>query len=270
MENLVKGKSITKDLSSTISIMQIIFDNSISDTKNAISYFMENLYEKNKFSNYHKDLIRDIHKAILYNLKVVLSLAAGTKERFELINRLIQDNCTGTNATHIRVGEENKAYQFLKEWFATYKYDSLRIIDPYFTPSNFNIIKTFFDINNDLRVFVLTNKDSEIEIEDYQKGWNKVSADLTGEITVVSFCYEDDKKNCPIHDRWWVLVDSETNKQVGLHLNSLSGLGKRESDLILLDDNGLMSANTIWTDYIVNRRPRIEGRKIIYERYEIH
>ncbi len=41
-------------------------------------------------------------------------------------------------------------------------------------------------------------------------------------------------------------------------------------DLILLDDNGLMSANTIWTDYIVNRRPRIEGRKIIYERYEIH
>lgn len=65
-------------------------------------------------------------------------------------------------------------------------------------------------------------------------------------------------------------VDSETNKQVGLHLNSLSGLGKRESDLILLDDNGLMSANTIWTDYIVNRRPRIEGRKIIYERYEIH
>lgn len=78
------------------------------------------------------------------------------------------------------------------------------------------------------------------------------------------------KKNCPIHDRWWVLVDSETNKQVGLHLNSLSGLGKRESDLILLDDNGLMSANTIWTDYIVNRRPRIEGRKIIYERYEIH
>lgn len=80
MENLVKGKSITKDLSSTISIMQIIFDNSISDTKNAISYFMENLYEKNKFSNYHKDLIRDIHKAILYNLKVVLSLAAGTKK----------------------------------------------------------------------------------------------------------------------------------------------------------------------------------------------
>ena len=151
-----------------------------------------------------------------------------------------------------------------------YKYDSLRIIDPYFSPKDFNIIKTFFDINNDLRVSILTNKGSEIEIEDYQKGWNKVSADLTGEISVVSFCYEDDKNSCPVHDRWWVLVDSETNEQTGLHLNSLSGLGKRECDLILLDTNGLKSANTIWTDYIVNRRPRIEGRKINYERYEIH
>lgn len=270
MENLIRGKSITKDILSTFSIMQIIFDNSISDTKHAINYFMENLYEKNRLSNFHKDLIRDIHKAILYNLKVVLSLAAGTKERFELINRLIQDNCTDINATHIRVGEESKAFQYLKNWFTKYKYDSLRIIDPYFSPKDFNIIKTFFDINNDLRVSILTNKGSEIEIEDYQKGWNKVSADLTGEISVVSFCYEDDKNSCPVHDRWWVLVDSETNEQTGLHLNSLSGLGKRECDLILLDTNGLKSANTIWTDYIVNRRPRIEGRKINYERYEIH
>ena len=262
MENLIRGKSITKDILSTFSIMQIIFDNSISDTKHAINYFMENLYEKNRLSNFHKDLIRDIHKAILYNLKVVLSLAAGTKERFELINRLIQDNCTDINATHIRVGEESKAFQYLKNWFTKYKYDSLRIIDPYFSPKDFNIIKTFFDINNDLRVSILTNKGSEIEIEDYQKGWNKVSADLTGEISVVSFCYEDDKNSCPVHDRWWVLVDSETNEQTGLHLNSLSGLGKRECDLILLDTNGLKSANTIWTDYIVNRRPRIEGRKI--------
>ena len=148
MENLVKGKSITKDLSSTMSIMQIIYDNSISDTKNAICYFMENLYEKNKSSNYYKDLIRDVHKAILYNLKVVLSLAAGTKERFDLINRLIHDNYNYTNNTHIRVGEEIKAYEYLKKWFDSYKYDSLRIIDPYFSPADFNIIKAFFDINN--------------------------------------------------------------------------------------------------------------------------
>ncbi|WP_418729951.1 lipopolysaccharide biosynthesis protein [Coprobacter fastidiosus] len=33
MENLIRGKSITKDILSTFSIMQIIFDNSISDTK---------------------------------------------------------------------------------------------------------------------------------------------------------------------------------------------------------------------------------------------
>lgn len=46
MENLIRGKSITKDILSTFSIMQIIFDNSISDTKHAINYFMENLYEK--------------------------------------------------------------------------------------------------------------------------------------------------------------------------------------------------------------------------------
>ena len=270
MENLVKGKSITKDLSSTMSIMQIIYDNSISDTKNAICYFMENLYEKNKSSNYYKDLIRDVHKAILYNLKVVLSLAAGTKERFDLINRLIHDNYNYTNNTHIRVGEEIKAYEYLKKWFDSYKYDSLRIIDPYFSPADFNIIKAFFDINNNLRVFILTNKGTEVEIDDYQKGWNKVSSDLTGEITVVSFCYEDDKKNCPIHDRWWVLVNSENNEQTGLHLNSLSGLGKRESDLMPLNENNIDSANKIWTDYIVNKRPRVEGRKITYERYEIH
>mgnify|MGYP003297149896 FL=1 len=55
-----------------------------------------------------------------------------------------------------------------------------------------------------------------------------------------------------------------------MHLNSLSGLGKRESDLMPLNENNIDSANKIWTDYIVNKRPRVEGRKITYERYEIH
>ena len=54
----------------------------------------------------------------------------------------------------------------LKKWFDSYKYDSLRIIDPYFSPADFNIIKAFFDINNNLRVFILTNKGGKKWLEE--------------------------------------------------------------------------------------------------------
>lgn len=269
IENLIKGKATIKDVPTTLPVMKIIYENSITDSKDAIYYFLENLYSKNKINNAHKDLLRDIYRSLIYNLKVVLSLAAETKDRFDLIDRVIQEKYSSPNYSDIRVGEEEKGFNYLKDWFKKSKGDTLRIIDSYFTPKELDIIKEFFDINNDLRVGILTNRASNIEIEDYKMGWSKVSSDISGEISVVSVGYKDNINTGPVHDRWWVLIDTDTNRSLGLKLNSLNGLGKKDSDFVDLDEERLENANRVWMDYVVNKKRRADSHELIYDKCEI-
>lgn len=83
MEELVKKKSVVKDFNSTQSIIAAIYEDAITDTKNAVLFFMENLcqrYIKSNKLNKFKDLLIGTHKAVTDNLKLVLAIASGTKE----------------------------------------------------------------------------------------------------------------------------------------------------------------------------------------------
>lgn len=63
----------------------------------------------------------------------------------------------------------------------------LRIVDAYFHLEDFLIIKKFFDINNDLNVNILTHKQKYPDIDVFHKGWNRVSADMTGSISIQQY-----------------------------------------------------------------------------------
>lgn len=152
----------------------------------------------------------------------MLAIASGTQERLNRINRIINCSSDLEDKSFIRVGETEKGINKIIQWYKDNPFDILRIIDPYFNPEDLHIIKTFFDINNNLRVSILTHKSKDQSLDCFQTGWNKISADMTGALEVITVSFKENPDKCPIHDRWWVLFNNET-LHIPEHTRSHSG-----------------------------------------------
>lgn len=265
MENLVCRKSVVRDINSTEAIIKAIFENPISETHSAVLYFMENLFQRNKSNGKHRGLLREIHKAIKYNLQLVLAIASGTKDKFDRITRILNEKSDDNNSM-IYVGQMEKGRQTIIDWYTSHQYDVLQIIDPYFHPEDLAIIKSLMDINNDLKCFILTYNDSKESLSDsFKKGWNQISSDMTGRIEVKSCRYEEEPNKSPWHDRWWIVYNGEEDKYFGIRLASPSTLGSRISEISEMEEDAINSVTKIFTRFFTNMVSKEEGKKLIYE-----
>lgn len=264
MECLIKRKNVVRNVNSTQSIIAAIYNRPISDTRSAALYFLENLYQKNCVNGRYKALLRNLHLSILYNVKLVLALASGTREKMERVGRILNER-SDRNQNMIQVGEAKKGIDKIVKWYEEHPYDILRIIDPYFSAEDLPVLKALMDINNGLKCYILTNNTQAESLNDiFQRGWNHISDELPGRIEVKSCSYEDNPKSAPWHDRWWILYDGEDSSE-GLRLASISTFGKRISEISGMDVKAIESAMHVFTRYFVNMMPRSEGRKLKYE-----
>lgn len=265
MESLIKRKNVVRDIHSTQSVIKTIYENPITDTQNAVLYFMENLYQRNLSNGKYKTLLREIHNSMRYNLKLVLAIASGTKEKLDRVNRIYEEE-NDSNDGMIYGGQKSKGLMKIINWYSSHPFDTIRIIDPYFHPEDLFIIKSLMDINNDLKCSILTNNDSGETLNDvFQKGWYKFADVITGRIEIRTCCYEDNTKNTPWHDRWWIVYNGETDEYHGIRLASPSTLGVRISEISEMDDNAINSANLIFNRFFINMQQRYENRRLIYE-----
>ena len=226
---------------------------------------MENVYQKNVLNGKYKVLLREMHQAILYNLKIVLAIASGTKEKLERVNRIMNER-VDDNENMIQVNQADKGVQRIVEWYKEHPVDVLRIIDPHFHGEDLFIIKMLMDINNDLKCFILMqNETGETLNDQFQNGWNAFSAELTGRIEVKSCCYEDQPEKSPIHDRWWLLYDDNTDEYYGKRMSSPSTFGSRITEISDVDADGVKSAKLMFNRFFVNMVPKDEERKLKYE-----
>lgn len=268
MEYLIKKKNVVRDVTLTQSILSQIYNNPITDTQNAVLFFMENLYEKNQTNHKYNTLLREMHRAVVNNLQLVLAIAAGTKDKLERVNR-IMDEKGDANEDMIQVGQADKGVQNLIEWYKEHPCAIIRIVDPYFHAEDLHIIKSLMDINNSLRCSILTNKGTSHKDESlnevFQKGWNAVSAELPGKIEVKSCCYEENPEKAPFHDRWWILFDTEKELAYGKRLASISTLGARISEISDMDENAVNSVMKVFERFFLNMVPKYEEKKLVYE-----
>lgn len=267
LKSIINDTAITNnlDFNALFPIYYSIYSHSISVTKNAISYILEYYYMKNKKSNgYYKELLKGFHKALLYNLKIVLSLASETKEIFDKINSVIQDSLRKSTDTHIRAGQFDKAINTIKDWYSHHsEFDRLRIIVPHFSPERLFILKELMRINNNLNVKVLSgyyDNNNPIDIDDYQKFWNEISSELPGQISIYLCSYKD-KKVPPFHDRYWLFVNSETREKKCLNITIET---KRDTTINKLDRENISSVEDMWEDYVSNRKPKDINGEIMY------
>lgn len=269
MEYLVKNKTIARDFDTTQSVLKQVYLHPITDTQDAVLYFMENLHRKNQTNKKHHTLLREMHQAIIDNLKIVLAIASGTKEKLERVNRIMSER-RDENSDFVHIGEGAKWVERILDWYKEHTYDVLHIIDPYFHAEDLYIVKMLMDVNNKLNCSILTCKDVDAHRDDslsdvFQNGWNRWASELPGRIEVKSCCYKQDQKNTPFHDRWWVLQDTESDEAVGLRMASISTMGNRIAEVSEMNDDDIVSANKLWIRFFQNMVSKVEGRDLEYD-----
>lgn len=268
LDNLVGGTGQVLDVDRIFNLsIKHIFDNNIDNAKYAINYIMEDVFRKYKQSKENKDLLLNIHSALRHNLKLVLSLAADTKERIDRVESLIKTR-PATDDGYIQIGEEEKAKAYILNWYQSYGYNTLTIIDPYFKPQDLTIVKQLCDLNNDLEIRILTHRQKYQNI-DYPTYWHSVSSGVTNTISINFVWYEDNSKDGPLHDRYWVCSDEENDEQQGITLCSIDSLGKKESSIVEIDKGKVLSALNSYTRYVYTRVKRIAGREVKYDVLEL-
>lgn len=269
MEYLVKNKTVARDFDTTQSVLKQVYLHPITDTQDAVLYFMENLYRKNQANKKHHTLLREMHQAIIDNLKIVLAIASGTKEKLERVDRIMSER-RDENSDFVHIGEGDKWVKRILDWYKEHPYDVLHIIDPYFHAEDLYIVKMLMDVNNKLNCSILTCKDVDAHRDDslsdvFQNGWNRWASELPGRIEVKSCCYRQDKKKTPFHDRWWVLQDPESDEAVGLRMASISTMGNRIAEVSEMNDDDIVSANKLWIRFFQNMVSKVEGRDLDYD-----
>ena len=257
LDNLLNGKGQVLELNRILDLsIKHIYDHNIDDAKYAILYIMEDVYRKYKQSKQNKDFLLNMHRAFRYNLKLVLSLAADTKERIDRVESLIRTS-TFNDDGYIQVGEEEKAKAYILNWYQSFNYNTLTIIDPYFKPQDLAIIKQLCDINNDLEIRILTHR-QKYQNEDYTTSWRSISSGVTNTLSLNFVWYDDNSKDGPLHDRYWICSDDENDEHQGITLCSIDSLGKKESSIIEVDGGKILSALLSYSKYAYTHVRKME------------
>ena len=268
LDDLVSGKGQILDVEKTFKLTaKHIFDHTIDEAKFAVLYIMENLFLKYRRSKSNQDLLVEMHQAIRFNLQMVLSLAVDTEDRLNQLESLMGPSSV-TDDGFIQVGEEEKAKAYLINWYQSANFRSLTIIDPYFKPSDLDVIKSLCDLNNDLEINVLCHR-QKYQNEDYLKKWNYISSGVTNSITIHFIWYKSHSENGPLHDRYWICEDDETENRKGLKLCSMDSLGKKESSITPIEEGIINSAMNSFFGYVYKKKKSLRGEELVYDDMEL-
>ncbi len=268
LKNLRNGKGQVQTVDEAFSLtMGHLYNNTLSDAFPAIQYLLETISHRQKMNKNCKELLLAMHQVIRYNLRVVLSLATDTKERMEQVNTMFCRN-PATPDNYIGIGEYHKAVDYLLNWYRKCGYGELTIIDPHFKPSDLHIIKQLADENNNLTIRILTHKNKYTK-EDYTSEWRRVSSGVKTPVQVMLVGVVGKPSTGPLHDRYWICYDEESDERLGITLNSINGMGKKESSIQPIDDTTALYTLHSYSRYASKKIKKSEENILEYEDFTL-
>lgn len=266
LKNLQNGKGQVQTVDDAFSLtMNHLYNNALTDAMPAIQYLLETISQRQKMNKNCKELLLAMHQVIRYNLRVVLSLATDTKERMEQVNAMFGSSPVAPES-YIGIGEYHKAVDYLLRWYMECGYGELTIIDPHFKPSDLRIIKQLADENNDLSIRILAHK-FKYTVEDYVTEWRAVSSGVKTPVQVMLVGVVGKPSTGPLHDRYWICFDEENDLLHGITLNSINGMGKKESSIQKIDDATALYALHSYSRYADRKPKKVEEMELEYENF---
>lgn len=172
----------------------------------------------------------------------------------------------------IRPGERLKAMQYIREWADSELGDYLKICDPFFGPSDMDLLQLVQLINPNCRIQILTSKKHHehegIALpwdESYRIYWRTKISDQTPLETDITVAGTEKQGELPIHDRWWITEGG--GLRVGTSFRSL-GLSK-ESEISRFTKAEAELREQEIDRYLYRKVREHNGERIMYSTFSI-
>jgi|GEM_PF-3904982 len=219
------------------------------------SYILQNQIKKADKNHLSKNM-QPMFDSICLTAELVLSLAGRTEKTV---------NIEFSDDVMLGPGDRKLAFERIQKWVLSLSPDSLiRISDPYFGPSEVELIKSIAEIAPNAKIEILTSKENikkqcngELPEEAFNDAW-VAKYDVPPPNTVIHVIGFAPYGKHPVHDRW--ILSENTGIRLGSSMNSLGLLRVSE-----ISDMNPSLANSAWLefDHLVNETPRYwEGERL--------
>lgn len=211
---------------------------------------VENAIQAVSGSNRAPEELVELHRTLVECAHIIASFENAGLDNSQT-RRSEASDFHGAGYHIVEPGDRTEALKICRQWLSQHLGDSLRICDPYFTPSDLVILKWILEVNPSAKVEILMSKQntdklgqSEGFLEACNEAWKNESLMDPPETTITILSYRESNQ-APIHDRAWLSDDAGI--RFGTSFNSL---GKdKVSDMTLLSEHQFESLSSRLSGY---------------------
>lgn len=197
------------------------------------SYYLQNLLKRRESSAEIIGPADSMFNSIYSICKVVEILSSKNKHAG---TRTLGGDLTSTSIL-VKVGDREAGIGFIRDWLReNEKTTYVKIVDPYFTATDLEIIKMILEISDKISIEILTSGETPFNrgnkvAESYSDHWRGICEQRPPLTRVtIATCARSDRPKSPFHDRW-ILTES-AGIRLGTSLNSI-GISK-DSEISLM------------------------------------
>ncbi|MFB3168476.1 hypothetical protein P5G62_015265 [Neobacillus sp. 179-C4.2 HS] len=215
-------------------------------------------------------IIRPIFESILLGAELAINMSGNNKIQFNKVKDSVVDN--SQKSVLIKVGEREKALNFLKKWFEENGKEYLKICDPFFGVADLEILQTFRVLRPEITYEVLTSiknqKQEEIKgnyEEEYMKYWRIHISDQDPPETDIAIVGKKSDGELPIHDRW--ILTKGSGLRLGTSYKSF-GL-KKDSEISILETTEVEILEDEVNKYLDRSQREYDGERLVYNMFPL-
>jgi hypothetical protein len=269
--SLVAGKRSTSHFQETRQLVEMAAKESITKTYPLYAYAIENAVRRYAGTPDAKKILRPLFETSI----IASEFAARLGDRSATnIDEIVSSAAGMSESTNLVVGpgDRDKALRFIREWAEKSVSEYLKICDPYFLPTDLEILKILMDCGIDCDVSILCSTRHQLKekiaipLEDtYRTHWRMHVCEQPPPVTDIVMLGTRDAGHFPLHDRW--LITKGAGLRLGTSFNSL-GHGK-ESEISLMGRREHTEVEQRLDVYLRHECKTYKGERLLYSRFTL-
>jgi len=257
---LNSGRIVGKKYNNAIKLIETSINFPLTHSYPIVSYAIENLVVTYMNTDHARKNIYPIYEAVLLSLDFCKQISLVLPGKDKVVSLPEPEN---NNNIIVKSGEKDKAIKFITNWIENNVEKYLKICDPYFGPDELFILKIVLAKCRKCKIKILTSTKyhTDNKIDDckkaYIKAWKKISDEQPPDTRIYIYGTECGGK-LPVHDRWGI-----SEKSAIRFGTSLKSLGKRESEISIVDKDKKHEHEGILDEYFMLSKHTHNNEKVI-------